>query len=287
MTVVSFDEIHEGREGGDSSEHRRRAKREIRRFRAITNSAYDATAIVLGSGPLLGAPHPTYAGMYCRDRKAVNERFSKLVWIVTCTYSNDYDGLSDNPLNDVAKTTRSTDTRTEMAEYDKDGYAILNSAGDFYVDNPKVERTDWVIKVKKNLDGVPTWIDSYRDAINSDGFWLDGLPIYVRQAKIKGISIGEWEQRNDIWFRPVEINIGIRTRTWVCYVKDHGLYEKIDGWPHMRIHDKDGQYVTKPVALDGTGLRLGSIDEPPAPNEIVWNAHYVYPELPFSLLPLW
>jgi len=169
-----------------------------------------------------------------------------------------------------------------MATYDKDSNAILNSAGDPYETGAEVEASRWVVNIKKNVAYVPDWIDSYRDAINTDTFYVDGRSIAPRTAKVSGLRIGSWQEMNGVWYRPFEMQIKIRS-TWVKYILDQGLRVLLADDTRVDAFDEYGVKATKPVLLDGAGSYLLS----PTPATAVFNPHYVYPELPFSYLPLY
>ena len=49
-----------------------------------------------------------------------------------------------------------------------------------------------------------------------------------------------------------------------------------------RCLDDEGNFVSKPVHLDGSGGQLANV----TPATAVFNDHYVYPEAAFGLLPI-
>ncbi len=139
MSVVSVKEIHDGREGGDSVSQNSSEADITRKFRVITDAATDDAETVLAACAVLGATHPTVSGMFIKSRRAVNEPFSKLVWIVTLKYALKYE-MHENPLSQPAEITWQTETSQENATADKDDEAILNSAGDYYEDGVPTEK---------------------------------------------------------------------------------------------------------------------------------------------------
>ena len=286
MSVVSLKEIHNGREGGDDFATMGNTGDDTRRFRAITSSPYDGTSTVLAACDNLGTVHPTRSALYLKSRRAVNEDRSKLVWNVTYKYGRlnaAYGGgNAQDPLSMWADITWDTEQSQESATYDKDSHAILNSVGDPYETGVDVESSNWTISVKKNVAYVPDWIDSYRNAINSDTFYVEGRMITPRTAKLSGLRIGSWAEMNGTWYRPLEMQIKIRT-TWVKYVLDQGLRVLLADDTRVDAFDEYGVKATKPVLLDGAGSYL--LD--PSPTTAVFNTHYVYPEMPFSYLPLY
>ncbi len=285
MSVTSVKEIHEGREGGDQLSGGKSQSDRVRAFRVITDNVYDGAEHVLANcGVSVGEVHPTNSTLYVSRRRAVNDRKSKNVWIVTITYGDETSegGKSPQPTDDRVKISWATDATTEPVRYDKDNQPILNSAGQF-LDDLKAENARWKISIKKNLYFVPTWILSYRNAINSDSFVIDGILVPQYAAKISSLAIGEWEQRNGYAYRALELGIAIR-ETWVRSLVDVGLIRKQpdDSTKRIRCSTNDGVFMPKPVLLDGSGNQL----EDPTPDKAVYFDAHIYPELPFSYLPI-
>lgn len=284
MSVVSVKEIHDGRDGGDDLGNDG-AKSEItRKFRVMTNSVYDGADTVLQSCANLGTVHPSATWLYCNKRRAVNQADSKYIWIATLKYTSQRE-RTESPLGQPAEIVWTFESEQAHAFQDKDGNAILNSAGDYYEDGVPVENTHLVAKVKKNLAAVPTWIIDYRNAINSDVFFLDGLEILARAAKLKGANISWWAQQNNIWYRTIEFSIKIKD-SHAASILDQGLRRIVEDDGEDRIErciNQDGTNVTKPALLDGSGGQLAN----PTPATAVFNTHYIYPELPFSALPIY
>ena len=284
MSVVSTKEIHDGRGGGDDLENDGGKSNATRQFRVITNSAYDGADTVLQSCDNLGVVHPSANWLYVKTRRAKNHSKSKLVWTVTLTYTSHWE-RTENPFAQPAEVSWNTETSQENAYKDITDEAILNSAGDYYEDGVPVDAARWVAKVKKNIPFMPSWINNYRDAINSDNFWLDGLAIGARTAKLSGISVGVRVYQNGIWFRQIDMTIKIK-ESWAFSILDQGLRRIVDTGDGDRLEkclNEDGTAATKPCLLDGSGAQLTT----PTPSTAVFNTHYIYPELPFSALPIY
>ena len=289
MSVVSVSEINDGRDGGDAAGGDGVSSDITRQFRVITDSVYDAADTVLQACDNIGVVHPTANWLYVKSRRAKSHDKSKKVWIATLKYSSmgvsAAGGPTFSPLASPADVTWNAEYTQENAYVDKDGKAILNSAGDYYEDGVQVDAARWVAHVTKNVPSVPTWIDSYRDAINSDNFWIDGRSVSPYTAKLSSISIGMWNIKNGIWFRQLSMSIKIKS-SWRYSVLDQGLRRIVDtgeGDRREMCLNEDGSPVTRPALLDGSGEQL----EDPGPTTAVFNSHYIYPELPFSALPIY
>ena len=285
MSVVSFDEIHNGRDGGDElSTDGRMVSRYTRVFRVITDSALDEASVILthASCPKVGSIYQSDSLAFCRRVRPRQESFSKLVWIVTAAYSTERE-LEVDPLNESAAISWSTVNYTRPYFKNIDGTAILNTAG-FYFD-PPIEGDDsrWGANVRKNVAGVPGWLGVYRGAINLDVFVLDGFPVRNQVARLSGMEISEWQQRNEVWFRVLTMRIDIDEDTWIKQTLNDGLYEiAAPGEKPKKMTDKDGQEGTEPWPLDADGKQIAN----PTPANVISVPSSIYKILPFSALPL-
>lgn len=289
MSVISVDEINDGRGGGEELVESGAKSKDSRKFRVLTNSATDAADTVLASCIRLGTAHPTAYGLWATSRNATSHSKSKLAWVVTINYTSERYGsfgLTDNPLNQRAEITLQTESTREIANKDKDGEAILNSAGDYYEGGVPVEVSHLAFSIVKNIANTPSWLNDYRDAINNDIFYLDGVQVTVRTAKLSQIAIGKWAMQNKVWYRQLTMTIKIRD-TWVANVLDRGLYRFVidpDTGLNKRVKciDNDGVEANTPQMLDGAGYQIPL----PTPANVYFYDHYPYPEMPFSALPL-
>ncbi len=279
MAVTDVNEIWDGRSGADDGSTRTRE----RIWRIITDDPFDDAPIVEAAvGVVAGDPHPNDFGAKARSINA-RQGESRLVWLVTVSYSSAKD-LQPNPLNDPAEISWDGEPFQRPLIKDKDGKAVLNSAGDPF--DPPIMRDDNrpVASVTKNVGSVPTWVLNYRDVVNSDQFTLDGLTIAAGKAKIKWISVSPRQERNGVSFRTLAFQIHLNKDGWAFEVLDRGFREldPNDATKRIQIRDDEKRLVTEPVLLDGSGARLADPDE----NNAVFRDFDGYEELPFSVLPL-
>lgn len=284
MAVVSFKEIHDGRDGESSSEQGGKSTRTYTRvFRVKTNSNYDEAATVRAVCPRIGYRYPYDIAAVCRRVRARNEGFSKIVWIVTCSYSTGNE-IEENPTADPVEIEWSAETFQRPYFADTEGHLICNKAGDYF--DPPVEGDDcrWTVTIKKNMLAVPTWLLTYRNSVNAAAFVLDGVAIAARCAKLSSIRVSAWQDRNDIKFRGVTLTMHLNEATWDKPIWNSGLYQKLFLRPEARrpcIDDK-GQPVKIPVSLDNNGYQLSN----PSPTNAVWLTFKIYKEKDFTVLPL-
>lgn len=294
MSVISFKEIHNGRDGEDQvGSDGKRITRYTRVFRAETDDNMD-DADVVGAHedcPKLLDAHPQNVWATCRRVRPRNESFSKRVWLVTCVYStaafssDELDPI-ENPLNERADIDWSTAFYTRPCAYNlagpNAGKAVLNAANRPF--DPPVEADDsrWGANVTKNVADVPSWLGAYGKkggAVNSDPFNLDGYAIGVRMAKISGITLSKWQERNGVAYKALTMRIDLAEDTWIKPVLNDGLFT-LDGKPCL---DENGSAVTEPAMLAANGTQLAY---PVALASINSVSAYPYYELPFSVLPL-
>ena len=278
MSVTSFLEIHDGRDGADDVRGRTAVRRYTRVFRATTSSDFDDanTVVAHASCPRLGNVYPRDIGAWCRGRRA--NSVNKRLWIVTATYSSERE-MEEDPGADPPQFTWSTQQFQKIYVKDRDGKAIVNSAGDPY--DPPIEGDDsrWSCTVTRNVASVPSWLLSYKDAVNSEAFTIDGISVNAGSAKLQNIQIGPLQTRNDITFRQLSLTLTF-AESFAVEVLDAGFCYK-DGTEQKRIL-VDGGEPTAPVLLDGAGAVLAN----PTQDNAVYNEHNIYQEKSFSVLPL-
>lgn len=286
--ILTVDEIHNGRDGEAEGGRGRAIYRYTRVFRVTTDSANDdASAVRAGlydaTGVTLGVQHPSHAAAYCQRVTPRNESFSKKVWIVTCGYSTERE-LAEDPLAIPAEVEWTTEPYTRAYYRDRNGQAMLNSAGYFYDPPDEGDDSRWVANVSKNVAAVPLWLKSYRDAVNADDYVLDGLAIAAGESKLMDMRLGKWQELNGIRFRTLSLSIALDEAGWDAVLLDQGIYEidPADASKRRRITDDEGEPVDSPVPLDGAGHKLAN----PSPANAVFRTHPKYKFLPFAALPL-
>lgn len=298
MTVISFDEIHPGRDGEDAVDaDGKQVTRYTRSFRVVTDNndqdaasilTYVAEAPVTTSSPLIGSQHPNDILAFCQRRRAHNEMFSKRVWIATYMYSTERE-YNENPLDEPVDIEWSTNQYTRPFFLDKAGKAILNGAGIAF--SPAIEGDDsrWGAVIRSNVSEVPSWLGSYRDAINTTAFVLDGYTVGVRMAKVSQMSIGKRQERNGTAFRVLTITIQLDEDTWIKRTLNDSFYEIANvGAEPTLIKDGEGVDVTEPwpILPADDPATPGKKIAKPTPSNVNFVSSSIYKELLFAgILP--
>jgi hypothetical protein len=230
--------------------------------------------------PRIGSVHYEDSGAWCRTLTVARAASKdKRNWIVTANYDSSFE-LTENPLNQPAQISWDGENFEEVAIFDRDGDAILNSAGDPF-EGLFRERTRRVISIVKNVAAVPTWIITAEDAVNNSSFTVDGFSVPTGKAKLSAPRLGPWEKRNGTTFRQMTMTMKLNKDGWTAQPLDAGFRYK-DGTARKIITNTDGTMPTQPVCLNGSGLVLAN----PSPLNAVFGSFNVYPALDFNSLPL-
>jgi len=280
MTITYKGEIPAGRSAKNSLGIRTYQ----RQFRLVTDSRSDGP-YEIGSNanlPSIGSVHPEDASAWCRELTVDNDE-PYTGWIVTANYSSERE-LSETPTSDPAFVTWDSEQFQKPAIQDKDGDAVVNSAGDFFDPPAMMDDSRRVVTVQKNLTAVPTWILDYQDAVNSDQFTVDGVTIAIGTAKMQRVSVGAEDIRNGTTFRQVTFTMHLQRDGWDMQILDAGFrrIDPGDSTKRIAISLDDGTEPTTPALLDGSGGLLSN----PTPANAVFKTFSVYKTRTFSSLPL-
>lgn len=280
MTVTLLGEDPAGQRGTNQ-----RGTRTYTRVFKLETSEKTEGVYAVGSAaglPLIGSPHPEDPFAYCVSlTPECNNPWKG--WIATAEYSSAIE-LSENPHLDPVQITWSTEQYQEVAYKDRNGKAILNSAGDYFTDPPPMrDRSRPIVTVEKNMTTVPSWILSVADKVNTASFGLDGVTIGAGLAKVQRVTVGPKETRNGAPFRRVSLEIHLNADGWALEPLDAGYRHRNDDGELVKIVNKGDQAdPSAPVLLDGTGKVL----EDPTTETAVYRTFNVYSTFNFALLPL-
>jgi hypothetical protein len=260
---------------------------------ARCDSPYDNEAVVLSYGwdnnilPVRFASHP-YLPVTCRRIAVDPLSGSQLHWVIRAEYSSapltqpeqEEEENEGNPLNRRAKVEWGTSQTVEAVWEDKDRKGLLNSAGDYFDPPVEVEKSRWVIQVKKNVASVPAWVIDLDNPINSSGVNIRGITFPARTLRIASIAISDELVEGNHRYYELSIQLEYNKRTWKKRLLDQGLRIKESGTLKPAL--VDGKPATRDVLLNGSGGLLSA----PTPASAVYLEFNVAEELDFSTLPL-
>lgn len=245
-----------------------------RNFRATYRFVSDSTA--LGPDEALNRatttspePIPSIGDFYnvgsdfnphavCRGRSA--RRGDKLThWDIEIQWGplegdEEDDDFQENPLLRPVKYRLETETFTQLLEEDKDGNAIVNSAGKAFETPVEKESSRMVLVAEKNYGTLQEIINlniTYSQKVN-ETVYKGGQPrtFYCRQ-----ISSGELQTENGVEYYRAAFFFAWNRNTWDVKLVDQG-YEELVGGELVKIKDANDEDIVEPRPLDGAGQKL-------------------------------
>lgn len=248
-------------------------------------------AAVIFDGGSAGVPipfvsrHPDNAQFLCKRLRGKQEQKSPLHWRIDAEYDTAPINTDDNPESPLArpaKITWSTTKYQKAIERDRDGNAIINSAGDYFDPPPIADVSRWTASVTKNVAGVPTSILSYVDGLNSSTWEIDGVSVEANVAKVMSISIGEEQVEGDVVYRQFSYTVEFDpVDKWKGKYLNQGFYYK-DGSNRKRILDANSKPVVTPKLLNSSGAVISD----PTPSSATFKEYDVCSEIDFSVFPV-
>lgn len=286
MAVLLAEEHWQGR----SSKYTLQERTHTRVFRIQADDKHQSSSSILTHvGINIGEQHPNDILTFCTEASVASENASPWWSLATYTYSSKWE-LAENPINDPAVITWTTEQYQEPLVYDNDHKAVLNSAGDPFDPPYMKDQSRRVCKIIKNVASVPAWFLDYEDAINSDTPTVDGVVLEEGKWKCQRPSIGKKEYRNGTAFREVQLELHYSKRGWSTEILDAGFRQitvtgvTLAGLPAYTRSNilTHGQKPTSPVPLNGSGVPIAE----PSLSNAVFREFDTYTSLPFSALPL-
>lgn len=280
MAVESIREIWRGRDADGSLDD----TRYTRVFRIWTTSGADDATVVgaaLANAPWNVAPgkvHPNDSRAYCIGARPQND-MGPLGWICAATYSTKRE-LATLPENDDIEISFDEEDIDAAAIKDRDGDAILNSAGDYPSEPIMYQDSILIAKIELNVPALPSYLRAYRKTINADAFKIEDITVDAKHARVKRMSIGKKRFRAANPYRSVSIELAILDNDeddWEIRYADAGYRKKVSGKLVSMTLDGDGTEPTSPLFLDGSGGQLAN----PTPGTVVFREAKVYRLKPF------
>jgi len=237
--------------------------------------------------PAYAAVHPADATCYATSISYNQLSETPTAWTVTVGYTSERE-LNADPEDDEVLVSWSSEIYQEPIFQDINGDALLNSAGDYFIDpSPTRENAHLIAKIKANVAAVPTWTLDYQNAVNNGSITIGGLIIAAGQAKMQRLEIGPRQKRGIYPFHELSFEIHLRLEGWRFQPLDAGFRYLVGGLPvQIKIDSagdvsSSGDEPTTPIPLNGSGDILSA----PAPGTAVFGNFQVYNEFDFTLLP--
>lgn len=214
----------------------------------------------------------------------------RLHWDVMGEYSKGTLNIDEtqNPLEAPTEVAWSSSTYTEPVTVDIEGNAIVNSAGQPFDPPLTQERHPIVATIAYNSESYdPNTGLNFQDHVNDTATTIANLTnVPARMARI--LEIGAVQQYwEDITYWRVTVKVEVNNaewddgQGWDRRLLDQGIYEKDGDGKTIRMRTDDGEEVTEPLKLNGSG---GKLD--PQTADPVFLTRKTFKEADFSSLKL-
>jgi hypothetical protein len=235
------------------------------------------------------APHPLFPRHYAKDIRIDQREDDWLHWDVFVMWTTEPLPANQdqelNPLNRPAKISLSPELLTRFTNQDKDGNAMLNTAGDPF-EGYEVDDIRYLIRFRKNVQSIPNDVLNMQNKVNSSNFIIGGITVPTRQGKLQGITGSETKEETDgagnvIEYLELTGEIAFLNKKWDALRQNAGFNYK-DGDDRKKITLKDGTEPSNPVLLD----EYGAVIENPAVDgsDAIYITYRVYEETNYSTL---
>jgi hypothetical protein len=249
----------------------------------LTSDATSDTASDVGNNtslPSIGSVYADDAQAYCTNL-SISCTDGYAGWEAVATWTTERTMSSTDPEDDEVRVSWTTEVYQEPVFQDVDGDAVVNSAGDYFIDPvPTRDATHLIARIRSNHRSIPAWILAKQNNVNSGLIQIGGLNIAAGLARMARLEIGERQRRNDIDFYSLSFEVHIHKDGWLLQPMDVGFRE-LEYGELVQIKDTLGDEVTTPVMLDGEGKAQSS----PTPSSAVFGSYQVYETSDLSTLP--
>lgn len=297
MSVTGVDKVPEFSGGEFTAE----ARQYTEGWLVTVNDKSDGGSIALQAAdlPSYGEAHPNDADAYLRRLYVVGpHEGARLIWHIAGVYRTDTNDTREaDPLDELPDIEWTSWAEPRILDYDKDGDAIVNSAG--YPFDPGLE---WEVHyplltiTRNENDYDPAEADAYRDTVNNAQITIAGLAAAAKTARMLEYAGRNAQRRGNIFFvvrrqiafRRIVAASSINAENgaggsvtpagWDVLLLDQGIYDAADS----RIEDADAEVVVAPVPLDGAGAKLSN----PGPSTCIFLRFEAAEEKNFSPLNL-
>jgi hypothetical protein len=251
-------------------------------FRLTSDSKSD-TASTVGNNaslPSIGSVYADDGQAYCTNL-AISCTDGYTGWEAVASWTTERTMSSTDPEDDEVKVSWTTEVYQEPVFQDVDGNAVVNSAGDYFIDPvPTRDATHLIARIRSNHRTIPAWVLAKQNNVNDSQITVGGLVIGAGLARMSRLEISERQRRKDVDFYSMSFELHIHKDGWLLEPMDVGFRELKDG-ELVQIKDTNEDEVTTPVMLDGQGVAQTN----PTPSSAVFGSYQVYGTSDLSTLP--
>lgn len=238
----------------------------------------NAPGIAIGTPYSIGTIGASYyeedPGAFAKSIRAQQDGKEPTKWQVSIEYGP-WQSREANPLEEAPKVSYGFAQFQMVVWRDKDGLAMLNSAGD-PIDPPVVrDESRMVINITRNEATYdPDLADTLKDVVN-DGVWR-GRPARTWKAAAPTGDPANHPACGDYYV--VKYQFAYNPDTWDWYQLDQGYREVVSG--ARKLIMLDNAPASSPVPLNGSGGKLAVGGTP------VFRQFKLYKEIDFSVFDL-
>jgi hypothetical protein len=294
MAIVTEEDLY-----GGSARADRGNTTYVRQFRAIADSSLDRPKSIVAAvrtqfGIAIGDHYKVLSPLdgitvLEEDTNAFLAEFNAVLdgqaddgcqWTVTVTYSSaDGEGqFPPNPIDHPTKVNYTSSRQDKVPTEDRDGNAIVNSAGESFSHVPAIDEYRNVIQIQRNVAvWDPDLANDYKGTVNIGPFTVGPKTYPAGTVKCNDIK-ADWDFHVECgWYWVVDFEFEVNLGGWDTHLLDEGMrYRDATSHKLKAINDENGQPVGDPTPLDGTGLQLGTGVDP------VFLDFHVLPEMDFD-----
>lgn len=267
MSVIRFGPVS----GYETSLGKITEGKAIARWLAATDNRLDREPVVAAYGydngflpyPYLSY-HPDNPLLLCRSLVFRQDRRAPCKWDIEAQYTSEPlragdDEQPEDPTQKPAEAHWRSKLYRAPVVVDKDGNAIVNSAGDSFDPPPEDDFANWTVTIKKNVASLPASLINYAGAVNETSFYLQNLYVGPRVAKVMDLDIPPHQFQNGILFFPFTVQLEFRAETWNLKPLQQGWNYK-DGSNRKQIVDDSTppRPVSSQRLLDASGGLLAN-----------------------------
>lgn len=266
MSLTKITEVAIDRRGRRNT---RGGREYTRTFWAWSNTTSETVDTVLSTTgiPQRFDEHPNNSAALCVDVAAVQDERQRYKWVVTCTYTSEYDPpsvLPDDPADEEPEISEDTVDIIVAMDEDFDEVAVLNSAGDAFDPPLTKEEAASVIRYAKNIAeyDVDLW-DGLRKTTNNQAVTIIGWTDKEYSPNtlwLKSIRVTKATRNSYSYFR-VEAEIHYKSGGHLLKVLDQGRrgyeddLEPLTGAPPHVFMDNAGNALQSPTLLTTDGVK--------------------------------
>lgn len=206
--------------------------------------------------PALWESHPYDPWIYVKN-KTVRMWEGPLHWLVTVEYE-----YVENPLEEPFIAEWLFSSSNEPIDRDREGNALVNSSDEPWDPPIQEEAHDIVLRITRNEPSYnPLAAYEYKKSVNQDTF------LWFPEKTVKcSVFEGLRQRRANLYYAQVHYEFMIRLDKtpdggsyigWLRRILDQGLRTK-SGGNYTLIKDSEGNPITTPVLLNGSGQQLAS-----------------------------